>query len=187
MKHSIPVILTITVLIIGLSPTLQNALQFDRDAIANGEIWRLVTGNLAHLNWPHLWMNTAGLWLIWLLVQQFLTTKQWLTCLLVTTLGVSIGLYLFKPEIQWYVGLSGMLHGLLIAPLIGNFKKNCPADHLLLLLVASKTIWEQFSGPMSTSESLIKGHVVTEAHLFGAISGLIFAIILIIFRSKKED
>ncbi|RMH22714.1 MAG: rhombosortase [Gammaproteobacteria bacterium] len=184
-KHSLPVALALISLSIQFSEPAQTLLRYDRAAIANGEIWRLLTGNLAHLNWPHLWLNLAGLLLIWLLTQHLFSTRQWGLAFLFTSLGVSSGLYIFDSELLWYVGLSGILHGLLVAPLTFNIRNNCLADHALLAIVLLKVIWEQFQGPMESSEALIEGQVVTDAHLFGAISGLVLGLSLYLLKRHK--
>ncbi len=65
-----------------------------------------------HLGWAHLWPNLLALLLIGGLLEEFLSPLEWLVASLVTAFAISAGLYLFHPDTQWYVGLSGVLHGL---------------------------------------------------------------------------
>ena len=48
-------------------------LAFDRDLIAQGEGWRIITGNLAHTNLWHLLLNLSGLCVIYSLFREYLT------------------------------------------------------------------------------------------------------------------
>lgn len=91
---------------------MENTLRYDRQAIFGGEIWRLFSGNLVHLGWPHAWLNACGLLLIWLLFGSLLPAAVWLLHTVWASLAVGLGLLWFDPGLTWYVGLSGTLHGL---------------------------------------------------------------------------
>ena len=170
---SLPLPLTLAALCLLAAtggPEWQTGLRFQREGIGAGELWRLITAHFVHLGWSHLWLNLAGLALAWVLVGVAYNWRGWLATLLVTALGTSAGLWFFSPALSWYVGLSGVLHGLLIAgalALIGKYK-DAP---LLLGLVAVKLAWEQWMGPMPGSEAAAGGPVVVSAHLYGAVSG----------------
>src|SRR5690606_2046904 len=91
------------------------ALRYGRDGLGAGEAWRLLSGHLVHLGWAHLAMNIAALGLIRVLVGDAFSSADWIGAALVSALGIDLGLYALSPEIGWYVGLSGVLHGLLAA------------------------------------------------------------------------
>src|SRR5690606_7331879 len=57
---------------------LAHSLRYDRQAILDGEVWRLLSGNLVHLGWSHLWLNAFGLLLVWLLFGPLLPSSVWL-------------------------------------------------------------------------------------------------------------
>ena len=40
------------------------ALRYEREAVLQGEYWRLLTGHLVHGTWLHLLLNGAGLGLV---------------------------------------------------------------------------------------------------------------------------
>ena len=44
---------------------------------------------------------------------------------------------------------------------------------ILLLLLVAKISWEQFSGPVPGSELTSGGPVVVDAHLYGALGGVL--------------
>lgn len=156
---------------------LINVLRFDRGALLEGDVWRLLTGNVVHLGWNHLLLNLAGLALIWWLTDAALSLKRWLIVFTATSLGVTIGLLLWNPELRWYVGLSGMLHGVLLAGLLADMEDADCVQWLLLAGVVAKLVWEQVLGPSASTEALVGGHVVVDSHLYGAISGAMLGVL----------
>ena len=170
----LPIILTVCVtLVMVFGSTASDWLRFDRHAILQGQLWRLLTAHLTHLGWSHLAMNVAGLWLIWFLFGQRLSTGYWLLILLGSALGVSLGLLAFHPDILWYVGLSGVLHGLFVGGCLMDIRSGRKDALLLFALIVAKLAWEQFSGPLPGSEATAGGKVVVDAHLYGAICGVV--------------
>ena len=168
-----PAAITLLALLFSLLPDgWQEALQFQREEVLSGELWRLLSAHLTHLNWPHLLMNLLGVWLIWLL---FLGRERVLPICLITwpllLLGTSLGLLALHPEIAWYRGLSGALHGLLLLALLRQQAWRTLSGGLLLCLFCGKLLWEQTVGPAAGSESLIDGRVIVESHLYGALTG----------------
>ncbi len=156
---------------------LDDSLRFDRRAIEQGRMWLLLSGNLVHLGWPHLWMNMAGLLLTGVFFGRYVPLRVWVLLLLFSGLSVGIGLYLFTPELNYYVGLSGVLHGLFVMGAWLERRLYPLAGYGLLTLMAAKLAWEQLAGPMPGSESMIGGAVAVDAHLYGAMSGALFALL----------
>lgn len=172
LHYSLPLALAVCALALQSGgAAISAALRYERAAIAAGEWWRLLSGHLVHLGWPHLGLNLAGLALVWLLVGPYLSVRAWWITALACMAGTSAGLLLGLPDLAWYVGLSGMLHGLLVAgAIVGATARH--KDMLLLLLgIAAKLAWEQWQGPLPGSIEAAGGPVVVEAHLYGAISG----------------
>lgn len=168
----------ICVLLDRLPEHWQQALHYRRGDILDGEIWRLLTAHLIHLNTRHLLMNLAGLWLIWLL----LYPRAWSRTLCRYELpllfaGTSLGLLLFSPEVGWYRGLSGALHGLLVLALLRQWRSQPRFNSLLLALLCLKIAWEQLYGAVPGSEAWISGRVIVDSHLYGAILGGIIWVI----------
>ncbi len=160
-------------------------LRYDRQGIADGEFWRLVTGHFVHLGWSHFILNLLGLLLIWYLVGSHLRVTNWLLISLVAIIGIDLGFWLFEPQLVWYVGLSGLLHALLAAGVVGGYS-NARAESLLLALVLlGKLAYEQISGPLPGSEQSTGGAVVVAAHLYGAIAGA-FAAAIFAIRSRPR-
>lgn len=148
-------------------------LAFEPAAIRAGEAWRLVTGHLMHLGWPHFALNAAGLALVWTLVGNAYRPAGWILIILASIAAIDLGLWTFNPELQWYVGLSGALHGVLAAGLVMSWRQPRNETTILALLLLCKLAWEQFSGPLPGSEGSSGGPVIVDAHLYGAIGGML--------------
>lgn len=136
------------------------------------EPWRLVTGHFVHLGWPHLALNLAGFGIVWALFGRALSARQWLATMLVCAAGVSLGLLWLSPGLEWYVGLSGTLHGLLAAAVLRQLLRRPDLVSTMLLLgFVAKLGWEQWAGGDPDTARLIGDAVVVDAHLYGALTG----------------
>ena len=147
-------------------------LQYDRVAIADLEVWRLVTGHFVHLGLSHYILNALGLILVWSLVGMHYSAKRWLIVTVVTVAGVNAGLWLFSPQVIWYVGMSGFLHGLLAAGVVKAFQ-TVPREAIPIgVIVLAKILYEQQVGPLPGSELSAGGDVIVDSHFYGALAGL---------------
>lgn len=153
-------------------------LRYDRFAIEDGKLWRLVSGHFVHLGTQHLILNLAGLVLVWLLVGRQYTMRQWGLVILISLVVIDFGFWYLDPDLDWYVGLSGLLHGLLVAGALTAYR-DTPVEALVIIAaVTAKIVYEQMVGPMPGSESTAGGAVVVNAHLYGAVGGLIAGLIM---------
>jgi rhomboid family GlyGly-CTERM serine protease len=151
-------------------------LRFDRVAVLAGEWWRLLTGNIVHLGWNHLLLNLAGLALIWVLFPATLTPTRAAVLFTFSSLAVTVGLLEFTPSLHWYVGLSGALHGILVGAAVMSLRRDLRMEQWLLAGVGVKILWEQWHGPSADTEKLVGGAVVVDAHLYGALGGLLIGL-----------
>ncbi len=147
------------------------ALRYQRAQILHGQLWRLLTAHLVHLGIPHLLLNLCGLGLVWAIFARELAGLAGWLVLLCSALGVSLGLLLFEPGLEWYVGLSGVLHGLFAAGVLRLWRERPAEAALLLTVLAGKLVWEQCFGPLPGTSAVAGGPVVVSAHLFGALGG----------------
>jgi len=157
-------------------PGVTGALRFDRSALAAGEWWRALTGNLVHASGRHLLLNLAGLALVALLFPGEYSRGRWSLIALASALVIAVGLYWFSPEVAWYVGMSGVLHGLLAAGAIAWWRGRFRGMAALLAgILVVKLVAEQSFGPMGWSGDL---KVIVDAHLYGAAGGAIAGLLL---------
>ena len=109
------IFVSVSVLIMALGELGQEALRYDRVWIGQGESWRLLSGHFTHLSWSHLLLNSAGLLLVWFLVGKRYDLRAWLLVVAIILSVMDVAFWFLNPELYWYVGMSGMLHGLLLA------------------------------------------------------------------------
>lgn len=178
----IVVLCALTLLLAGDSG--RESLRFDRAGIAAGEVWRLLTGHLVHLGISHTLLNLAGLVLVWVLVGRAYTSKQWLWIMAGSVTAIDLGLWFGAPTLEWYVGLSGLLHGMLAAGIVAGLAERSGEMLFLAVAVAGKLAWEQFAGPLPGSEGTSGGAVIVDAHLYGVIGGVLVALMLIRVRRR---
>ena len=155
-------------------------LRFDRAAIMNGEYWRLVSGHLVHLSLSHLILNAAGFLLIWFLISAYFDPRLWLVITVFVIIGIDLGFWYLEPDLQWYVGLSGLLHGLLAAGVVGGLRSGRVDVWILGAALIGKLAYEQMLGPLPGSEESSGGTVIVAAHAYGALAGAIMAAVIII-------
>lgn len=89
-----------------------NQLAFDPEAISRGEIWRLLTGYFAHLNWFHATANALGLGIAVAVLGELISLRIFLGSALFIALGTDAIFML--PSFQFaggFVGFSGILYG----------------------------------------------------------------------------
>ncbi len=174
----IPVVLLIASIVVELfGDAGREWLRYDRVAIIHGESWRLVSGHIAHLGWQHFALNGCGLVLVWFLVGRAFEARYWVTVIAIIVAAIDVSFWFLNPSLYWYVGMSGLLHGLLAAGVVARLPAWDIETIALLGLLIAKIAWEQLSGPMPGSEMTSGGPVVVDAHLYGAIGGLLGALV----------
>ena len=154
---------------------LQNILAYQSQAIGDGAWWLLISGHFAHLNFIHYALNTFAWVLIWVFALPNMTHSLWAFAFIFCALGTGLGMLLLSPELVWYVGLSGVLHGVMCVVLV-RMAIHKPRDWLVYLVSAgllAKIISEQLYGPSPSTAKLIGEPVIVEAHLYGLISGAV--------------
>jgi rhomboid family GlyGly-CTERM serine protease len=164
-----------------LAHAMPGVFPYDRAAIVTGgQYWRLLTGHFVHHDLTHLGWNLAGLALVaWLFAREF-SLRGWAVILGASTVAVDLGFLLFEPQLAWYVGFSGVLHGLMAAGLCAWLRRAPDAiTALVAVLFACKLGWEHFVGPLPFTASTLELPVIHAAHTYGAIGGAAAALWLL--------
>jgi rhomboid family GlyGly-CTERM serine protease len=159
---------------------LRNALSYQREAIAAGQWWRVLSAHVVHLDANHAVLNGLGLVLMWALFARDYSPLRWLAIYWVSALAISLGLYVFDPQIEWYVGASGALHGVMTAGTLAHLRRRDLDGWILAIFIVAKLSYEQFAGQMPFAGA---ANTVVDAHLYGAIGGLVLAFFL---KSRAE-
>jgi rhomboid family GlyGly-CTERM serine protease len=167
---------------------LGSALEYRRPVLAT-EPWRLLTSALVHANWRHAILNALAWVATARLYAPELPPARQATLLAASALGTSLLLWLAAPQVAWYRGASGALHGLFAGAAVlwlaasarprgaGAWRQRL-APALLLAAVWAKVLAEQLGSAPLTNENWVGVAVVTQSHLFGAAAGTLASILL---------
>jgi rhomboid family GlyGly-CTERM serine protease len=183
-RSALPVLVAVIMLVLGLHPQWAVWMPFDRQAILAGQWWRLLSAHWVHLSLAHALGNVAGGVLLWWLFAANFTLKNILATLITASLAVSLGLWFFNPEVEWYVGMSGVLHGFWALGAVGLWRSDRQLATLALLGLVIKLWAEWRFGSASSSVYLGGATVITAAHRFGALSGLLVAALSRLFKQS---
>jgi rhomboid family GlyGly-CTERM serine protease len=148
----------------------REALRYQRTALAQHQWWRLLSAHLVHLGAAHALLDCAGLALIWSLFAREFSPRRWLIILLCSALGIDAGLWFLAPNVEWYLGASGVLHGALAAGAVAWYRRGDWMGLVVLVLLVVKLGYEQLHGTSLLAPGM---PVVPQAHLYGALGGLI--------------
>jgi rhomboid family GlyGly-CTERM serine protease len=182
--------ITLSILMIFLT-ALENPLfpllSLEAIKVSAGEYWRLLTANLVHFGWVHTLMNAAALLLCVLAFFTEYALKKFSLLLLWCCASVGVGIYLFNPEYSPYAGLSGAIHGLIVAGLLLTRVYPVWIRVIALGLVVAKLVQENSAGYEATDlQALLPVAVAVESHLYGAVAGLVFAVIAWLLQRFKR-
>jgi rhomboid family GlyGly-CTERM serine protease len=148
-------------------------LRYDRAGLAAGQGWRLLTAHVIHLDLEHAALNTLGLVLMWALFARDYKPGQWAVILCVAIVAIDAGLWLRDSTVAWYVGSSGALHGVMTAGTLAHLRRGDLDGWVLAAFIVVKLGFEQHAGALPFSDS--GAGVVVDAHLYGAIGGIVSA------------
>ncbi|WP_223669297.1 rhombosortase [Kangiella shandongensis] len=177
-KYAIPLILShICIALAFALPQSDLWMAYDREHIISGEFWRFFTPNLVHLSFNHTLLNLAGLWFTMFLFINLLRQVDWLAWFTLLFVGNIIGLYLWVPDLQHYVGMSGALYGLIAAAAVAEVRLGVKLSGLLLIIVGIKIFLPQIIGENNSYNEWLGGSVIEEAHIIGFVEGLIIGLV----------
>lgn len=163
---------------------MRDVMEYERSLILDGQIWRLVSGHLVHLGWRHLGVNLSALLLIWLLFGTNIRGAFGLFLIFMTALCTSLFFLIFHPNITWYLGLSGIIHGLFAAGSILILRDQRWIASAAIALLIGKLGLEVLHGTPSYLEGWYGGKILIQSHQYGALVGLSVAIFALLLRPR---
>ncbi len=148
-----------------MSAELADWLVYHRDAVFDGQIWRLWSSQLTHLDSRHGADNLLAAIAV-LLVARIRSMDLGYLALVSFVIATLLALgLLVMPWVKWYLGASGVLYGLAVY-LAGSHHRSTAGFVMAALgLYIALTIEHQTL-------------VLAEAHILGALSGLVLLKIL---------
>jgi rhomboid family GlyGly-CTERM serine protease len=148
-------------------------LSFDREAIGAGQWWRLLSAHFVHLDLEHAVLNSLGLVLMWALFARDYSPSRWVAIYCGSAIAVSLGLWFANPELHWYVGASGALHGVMTAGTIAHLRRRDLDGWILAIFIVVKIAYEQSAGALPFAGTV---NTIVDAHLYGALGGIVLAL-----------
>ena len=161
---------------------------YHRGGILAGEYWRFISGHFVHGTTEHLLLNLAAWLLVWVYGLPVCSNSTWTSLLLACALGSGAGLFWLSPEVEWYTGLSGVLHGLFAAVSILHLleSRRDYAAWFILVVVSVKLGYEYFQGPTPITSDWVGLRVIFEAHWYGALSGVLAVFFIGLLRKRRR-
>lgn len=160
-----------------------------RRALLLPEPWRLVTGHMVHLSLTHALLNCVALMLLGRLFDSRLKAGELWAILAGAPFLISLGFWLFLPELEWYRGLSGALHALYFAGCVIWLFDAAGRGRWLplaaLVLGAIKVLAEQPWDASFPFREWLGAAVVPQAHLIGAVIGTAAGFVFRALRARR--
>lgn len=172
-----------------LLPEAASVFIFDREAILNGELWRLFSSHWVHFTDNHLIYNlfafiTAG----WIIEKN--SCYQFLLLYISMAFFICIVLLIFSPGMTYYGGLSGIACGLIYyCALLKNREQNWRAVcRFVIICIPIKIAIELYS---NTSVLPYFGHqpfvIMPVSHIVGVVVAVIFYFVINHFQKPNKD
>lgn len=179
-------------LIAAASPGLSAWLTFERDAVAAGEVWRILTGHLAHWSWQHLFWDGLALAVLGTVAERQSRSRM-IGCVVGSAVVICAGVWALQPELQSYRGMSGVDSALFVLAAVvllrGALREGARGQVLFaggcLLAFMGRTGLEWCLGEPLFVDSGASGFApVPMAHVLG---GLVGAVIGFVPQVRRVD
>lgn len=170
------VVIGLAAAIVTASADLSSLLSLDSSRVLSGEVWRVFSGHLAHLTWRQLFLDVSTFIVLYQTYTLLSGAASAVLLSLFSAMIVSAGVIVSGLH-DVYGGLSGLSCAALSAILLMMIMTD--RHRALASLLAAVFCLYLLSTKGITNDVPI----AREAHIAGAISGIVFA--LIHFRLKK--
>ena len=138
-----------------------------RDAVADGEYWRLVTSGFLHAGFFHLLFNMLSLWILGSMLEPAIGRLRFALIYVVSLLCGSFGALLLEPD-RLTVGASGAIFGLMGAAAVFARSRG------LSLMESGLGIWIVLNLVITFSVA----NISIGGHIGGLIGGALAALVL---------
>lgn len=190
---SVSLLLAVLAVCVQFSPQAMDWLQYERGAIADGQLWRIVTGHLTHCSFDHLFWDVAALVVLgWLCEAD--DRRRWCRCVTLSAVCIPLGLWVLRPDVQTYRGLSGIDSALFVLLAVSILRESrssqrtfsAAAAAAFLCGFAAKTGYEFLTVQTMFVDSTAAGMVpIPLAHVIGGIIGAATALDSRVIRIRR--
>lgn len=170
-------VLTISFVLIFYCPGTIQLTLYDRQAILNGEFWRILTAPLTHFSVSHLLWN-ASVFTIFGAMLENISRKSLLTICLGTSLLSGLSYLFLSPELVYYGGISGVASGIVAYLGLNKVYSGAKSKRLwqliLILLILKIAVESVTNNPLFVSVDIPRFLVLPSAHLLGIVVAIIY-------------
>ncbi|MBC8038931.1 MAG: rhombosortase [Opitutaceae bacterium] len=159
-------------------PALTLGWQFDRAAVAHGQLWRFFTAHLTHFGTDHLRWDLLAFVVLGAMVER-ISRSAFLVTLALSAALITLGVWVAQPQFTTYRGLSGIdsaLFGFVVAHLIAEGRRarhgfSLAVGSLALAGFTAKCVFELVTHTTVFVETTGDFAPVPLAHLLGLLAG----------------
>lgn len=167
-------------------PGASSILQYDRDRVGGGEIWRLLTSHWTHWSAEHLLWDVV-VFIALMALSLHISLRKTGIVLGSASVGIPLGLYFLQPELIYYRGLSGLdtaLFAFVVVHMMKSMKRKGDRAGQVLVLTLLAGFCLKIAFETIVGEAVCVTHmapnvvVVPSAHIIGAGMGLLLPILM---------
>ncbi len=160
-----------------LIPGSLKLFEYNKLAIGNGQIWRLITCHFTHFTTSHFFWDLITFFCLALFceLQGF---RRFISTTIISAILISVSLWFLDPTLMYYRGLSGLCSALYILfalIYLSNAKENLGGQtiaYMFILFFIVKTLYEISITSTVFVSTLGAGVVpIPLSHLVGALAG----------------
>ena len=148
-----------------------------RDQVAEGQWWRIFSGQFVHNNSSHLFSNMAALLLCRVLLSIVYSERDFTLSLLSCAFLTGVLIHFLLPSYDYYLGVSAALYGVLIAGALAMWRGRPYAGASLFVLVIAKLSLDYLvPDSVAPVSDRIGVPVAVEAHFVGVFAGVLVGV-----------
>ena len=170
-----------------LPTTLQALFHYRAENIPSHLYYLWLSPHLIHLSMLHYIINILCLGIVLFTFKNYFTPLRFFLLFAFSALMVTLGLWCCSPQVTDYVGMSGVIYGILAAGLLLSMKKHLLLSLPIYIIVAIKIVYEVFDGAHLSIQASLGNVVIVDAHLYGYLSGTLFTIVTLLFQKTSNS
>jgi membrane associated rhomboid family serine protease len=151
-----------------MSPELQNQLVLQSYAVAEGDLYRMLTSAFLHYGPTHLLFNMWALYVVGAPLEEALGRLRFTSLYVVSALGGSVLVYLLSAPAAMTAGASGAVFGLFGATFVVGKRLNMDVRWVIALIALNLAF--TFVIPLISSQN-----ISWQGHIGGLVTGAVIA------------
>ncbi|MCP5055729.1 MAG: rhombosortase [bacterium] len=169
----------VVAVVVHVLPDVSSVWIFERDAIESWQLWRILTSSWVHYSWTQLAHNA----LVIIACGVLLDDADWCRYAVLVLGGglvVGLGVFLLRPDVARFAGLSGVACGATAFAALRGMRCDGRMPRLHLVLLASLAVKLGFELATDTSlldlgRPTVANPLLPLSHVIGAASALLVA------------